>query len=200
MKDELSTARDFYRSLGANVIPVKGKFPNPFIQEPDGIAICCGRYFRCFDIDGCRDMSVIRRMLAFMELPESYPWLVESPKGYHIWIYCNERLTALPYHNVHYPQLWWGLPDLEGSFPFLRLELRWARTYVVAPNSPGYRFLNGQPTAAPDMVPALLVEQCFLGMVEEWVQDLPLDDYDLYLYISQDHEDHEDHEIDEYDE
>jgi Bifunctional DNA primase/polymerase, N-terminal len=166
----------FYHRRGTNVLalaphtkkpidPYKGwqdrrQTPADLAAQPwrwaGGLGLLSGiNDWRVFDFDHCPDFDAVAALLAALDLPTDYAWVVRSGsrQGWHVWVRCPRPLPAgaLP-----------AKKQTAGVFVapgrgFDHLELRWKHCYTVAPPSlhPSgrrYRFVHGRPTAAPAWV------------------------------------------------
>lgn len=168
-----------------------------------GYAILCGPgNYRCIDIDGVTPETrqvFLQKLLALLELPSEYEWVVQTCYGTHIWV------RVPPFAEETYDVMKWN-PDEEHKGFFKRIELRWQNSYALVPPSlhpdgPTYRFLQGRfPDAAPLEVSFEQVEKALYaigvydnpicgGCYRPWeacicVYDEPYDEpeYDGYVF------------------
>lgn len=124
---------------------------------------------RALDIDGCSDDTIVEKMLAKMNLPPDYEWIVRSGshEGYHI-LFISED------HN--YPTLSDKVkafrPSIEYVDSFKHIELRY-RGHLVLPPSIHYTYnryefrSNKFPRYEPKYVPLPSIEI----LVDEFCQN-----------------------------
>lgn len=105
---------------------------------------------RALDIDECTDLSLIKRFLKFLDLPENYEWVIKSGsrKGFHIIFYADEHsLGKDPLRTTAV------IPNDDFRNSFKHIELRWSGHLVLPPSVHQsyytYEFLNGIPFRKP---------------------------------------------------
>lgn len=103
------------------------------------------------DIDGCQDISFLKKILNKLGLPEDYEWVVESgsKNGFHIY-YSGNKIDECDDDDVvsAFP------PKQEFEKYLDKIEFLWKTHTVLPPSVHGsgnrYSFLNGSfPTKAP---------------------------------------------------
>lgn len=183
MKTSLQQLAQFAWSLGANVLPIEtgqkrpaGEWarwiaerqtPENFAaldwSQADRFGIVSGiNGWRTFDVDDNADPFVIRTILDQLGLPLDYPWVEKSQSGtgYHLWVLCDEALTAFPAFADGQPGVVAGTLVAGGQ-----LELRWQRNQtIVAGSALPENWLNGVPAAGPATVSAAAVAGAFLSV------------------------------------
>ncbi len=165
-------ARHFY-DLGFNILPLDRKEKRPLVkwvsgpknfteerqtladlesmpwQIAGGIAAIVGPVsggLVCIDFDKQEDRAAVNSILADLDLPPNYNWLVETPgQGYHLWII-----------SPNFPLNGQGKLDRDGINSG-HIELRYAGMMTTLPpslhpNGGRYAFANGDPTGPPSLV------------------------------------------------
>ncbi|MDB0040622.1 exonuclease domain-containing protein [Algibacter sp.] len=110
--------------------------------------------YRCIDIDGITDISIISDILSALYLPEDYEWvcLTGSGKGVHIYIEAEQHKFI-----INNGQIKAFFPSQNNRNKFKRLELRWKYHCVLPPSLHSsynyYEFKNNQlPKTKPSKV------------------------------------------------
>jgi putative DNA primase/helicase len=155
------------------------------LVQARGIGVLSGLGgWRCADFDwfkdergqpmeGQVDTAAVATFLYYLGTPEDYTWIVlsGSGKGYQVWFRCDEDLPvgALPAPQGKDKATYWADPKVPGQFH--HVELRWSGCQTLVPPSthptgPGYHWAtdDGQPTAAPALVPVAKVLEAFLAI------------------------------------
>lgn len=165
--DFAAIATAFAAKYGATLIPVKGKeLPSPMLwrffvnkpmdeqpwEEATGFAVVCGQGgYRCIDVDQCAPEQIEKVAGAILDalgFPRSYPWLVITDTGFHLWFRTPD--AKVEKHDV---MEWRGWGEFEEAFQ--RIELRYANAYALVPPSQHpsgstYHFVGG---VAPEQPP-----------------------------------------------
>lgn len=108
----------------------------------------------CIDIDGCNDISFLKRILLKLNLPQDYEWVVESgsKNGYHIY-YKGNKIEECENDDVvsSFP------PKIEFEKYLDKIEFLWETHTVLPPSIHGsgnkYSFVNGLfPKKTPTII------------------------------------------------
>ena len=97
------------------------------------------------DIDEAVSSTILGVILNLLDLPQEYPWVVQSRRGYHLWFRCAEEDLLL---GPKKKGCFVGSP-LEGG-KFKQLEVRWSENITVLPPSVhpsgyAYSWAHGHP-------------------------------------------------------
>lgn len=117
---------------------------------------------RAFDVDVCKDFSIINDFLRLLKLPPNYEWVVQSGSqvGFHIIFTAEEHNYPTPQGKVKAFK-----PNLKNEKAFKHLELRWIGHLVLPPSIHvsynRYKFTNDKfPSEKPLVVQISDVEAC----------------------------------------
>ncbi|WP_118841192.1 AAA family ATPase [Salinibacter ruber] len=163
----VSLIEDLGRFDRPNVIPLDGKqptinswkkFQNELQTSADlesfdwdsasGVGVINGvNGYRSIDIDGCQDFGFLGSVLDKLDLPSSYPWIVSTHDGFHIW-----------YRDTSYGDAESGVSTYTTDDDlFKQIENRVCRGYTVVPPSRHpdggqYEWINGKPKRLPSSI------------------------------------------------
>jgi len=125
---------------------------------------------RCFDVDECEGYEVVLTILRALGLPDDYPWIERTRRGWHIWVICHDPMPdgALP-----------AKKDGAGVFKglskdstFDHLEVRWQNCQTIitpsihADSGQPYRFVRETPTDAPATVTVGAIINAFYAVAK----------------------------------
>jgi len=117
----------------------------------NGLSAICGiDNLRNFDFDVCRDKNLISNFTSSLDLPESYQWITQTGRGYHLWFYTS----CDTYDKAKYD---FTLSDK--SYECDHVELRWKNCITVLPpsiypNENKYHFINVKGGTIPSDAPS----------------------------------------------
>ncbi len=132
--------------------------------------------WRTFDVDECEGYAVVLQLLHALGLPDDYPWVERTRRGWHIWVFCHDELPdgALPAKKDE-AGVFTGLSK-DGTFG--HLELRWQNCQtIISPSihpisGQPYQFVRETPTEAPATVTVGAVINAFYAVAKR-VEDKP---------------------------
>lgn len=139
-------------------------------SQATGIGLILGyNNYRAIDVDLYVDISetkrreLIKDFINALELPDEYPWIVNSGggKGFHIIFKCSsyeneEETISYQFHN-HYKL------KFTNEERFGAIELRWKDHIVLPPSSARY---GGEYTFLYDSLPQSLPEEIELSNID----------------------------------
>jgi len=122
-----------------------------------GIGIILTRGLHVLDIDGLKEIKVIKEILKEMGLPITYKHVVETGGGYHIYFYCEDDEMKIEIFLGGKKNYY--VRKLKEQYKAKQMELRWDGCYVVGsyslhPSGKTYSYYFGEPSHKPETVKA----------------------------------------------